>query len=214
MSVSRFNQRISNQPSGGGNKLQGLAPTTNKIVSAIRAINISSWGPPETREKIVCMNQLGGIGTRHGQFSPSADGTSSCTDPYIDYNLSISENFQTGMFEDKLFKAIDQKNVSVSPSGSGVLQGGFKSNTGTNASLHYVHFGGYSDLETSYSPLFEHYDLNYYNVATYKPRCLKSKPVMDIITTNNLHEDKEIISFTIVSITISWIAGDGQNGGD
>ena len=216
MSVSRFNQRISNQPSGGGNKLQGLPPTTNKNVSAIRMINISSWGPRETREKIICMNQLGGVGTRYGQFGPSADGTSSCIDPYIDFNLSISEDFSNSVFENNLFSALEQVNVAVINSGPGMGKiNGFLSASGGNyPTPYYVHFSGPGQVDTSYSALPQFIDPLVLTLSPYKPRSLQSMDVMDMINTNNLHGNREIISFTINSITISWIAGNNKNGGD
>ena len=59
---------ISNLPSGGGNKLQGLPPTTNKPIAALRPINLFAWGSYKSRTHIVCMNQLSGVGKGRSQF--------------------------------------------------------------------------------------------------------------------------------------------------
>ena len=72
----RNNAKISNRPSGGGNKLQGLTSTTDKRSSSIRAIQNRSWG--ENRNIVFCMNQLGGIGRHKSQFNTSADGILDC----------------------------------------------------------------------------------------------------------------------------------------
>ena len=46
---------------GGGNKLQGLPPTTNKSVQyVLRNIQNKAYG--ESRNVVFCMNQIGGIG--------------------------------------------------------------------------------------------------------------------------------------------------------
>ena len=72
----RNTAKISNRPSGGGNKLQGLTSTTDKRSSSIRAIQNRSWG--ENRNIVFCMNQLGGIGRHKSQFNTSADGILDC----------------------------------------------------------------------------------------------------------------------------------------
>ena len=59
----RNNAKISNRPSGGGDKLQGLQSTTNKRASSIRAIQESISGG-ENRNLIFNINQLGGVGNR------------------------------------------------------------------------------------------------------------------------------------------------------
>ena len=74
------NAKISNQPSGGGNKLQGLAPKATHFYMAPytgQQYNTGTYAP--NRFRLVCMNQLGGIGSRYNsQFAPTADGTSTC----------------------------------------------------------------------------------------------------------------------------------------
>ena len=76
MSVNRNNQKISNQSSGGGNKKQGLAPNATNFFKANftgRQYSTDS-GDGKNRFKLVCMNQLGGIGRGRSQFGASADG--------------------------------------------------------------------------------------------------------------------------------------------
>ena len=79
----RNNAKISNQPSGGGNKLQGLAPQAThffKALSTGRQYSTQTYGGLG-RFKIVCMNQLGGVGSRYNsQFAPTADGTNCIID--------------------------------------------------------------------------------------------------------------------------------------
>ena len=63
----RNNAKISNQPSGGGNKKQGLAPQATYF---FKAPFTGSQYQTDTyagngRFKLVCMNQLGGIGSRY-----------------------------------------------------------------------------------------------------------------------------------------------------
>ena len=76
MSVNRNNCKISNRPSGGGNKLQGLAPkATNFFIAPYtgREYSINS-GDGRERFKLININQIGGIGKYRSQFNPSADG--------------------------------------------------------------------------------------------------------------------------------------------
>jgi hypothetical protein len=67
-----------------GNKLQGLAPTTNKSVQfVLRSIQNKSHGEKKTRNTIFCMNQIGGVGAvgagnRSRAFASSADGVKNC----------------------------------------------------------------------------------------------------------------------------------------
>ena len=75
--VGKNNAKISNRPSGGGNKKQGLAPKATFFFKAPftgRQYSTDS-GDGSDRFKLVCMNQLGGIGRGRNQFGPSADGT-------------------------------------------------------------------------------------------------------------------------------------------
>ena len=71
-----------NSNKGGGSKLQGLAPTTNKPVRyALR--NIKRRANGERRNVVFCMNQIGGIGAvgggnRSRMFAPTADGVKDC----------------------------------------------------------------------------------------------------------------------------------------
>ena len=67
-----------------GNKLQGLAPTTNKSVQfVLRSIKNKSQGDTKSRNTIFCMNQIGGVGAvgggnRSRVFASSADGVKNC----------------------------------------------------------------------------------------------------------------------------------------
>ena len=71
---------------GGGNKKQGLAPTTNKPVEFILpAIQNKAYG--ENRNLVFCMNQLGGVGAvgianNSRMFTSNADGAKRCK-PYV-----------------------------------------------------------------------------------------------------------------------------------
>ena len=60
---------------GGGNKKQGLAPTTNKQVEfVIPAIQRRAYATPKQRAKVYYINQLSTIGRRSAMFLPNADG--------------------------------------------------------------------------------------------------------------------------------------------
>ena len=67
---------------GGGNKKQGLAPTTNKAVEfVLPAIQNRAYG--ENRNLVFCMNQLGGVGAagianNSRMFATTADGVKNC----------------------------------------------------------------------------------------------------------------------------------------
>ena len=72
MSLStKNNAKITNRPSGGGSKLQGLPSLKNQSASSINAIKKRGGG--DRRNLIFCINQLGGIGRHNSQFSSSAD---------------------------------------------------------------------------------------------------------------------------------------------
>lgn len=66
-----------NLNTGGGNKKQGLAPKATNFFIAPYTGNQYSVGSGDGRDRfrLVCMNQLGGIGRGRSQFGPSADGT-------------------------------------------------------------------------------------------------------------------------------------------
>ena len=72
--VGRNNAKITNRPSGGGSKLQGLAPVTNKRAFIINVIQIKALGTK--RNVVFCLNQLGGIGREKSQSRTNADGVS------------------------------------------------------------------------------------------------------------------------------------------
>jgi len=74
--VGKNNQKITNRPSGGGDKLQGLTSTTDKPANSIRSIQNKAWGVH--RNYVFCINQLGGIGRHFSQFENRADGVTNC----------------------------------------------------------------------------------------------------------------------------------------
>ena len=84
-----------NLNSGGGDKKQGLAPKATFFFKAPftgRQYSTDS-GDGSNRFKLVCMNQLGGIGRRRSQFGVTADGIN-CSDKQD--NL---EKFRRYLFE-------------------------------------------------------------------------------------------------------------------
>ena len=92
VSISVSNN-ISTVNQGGGNKLQGLAPTTNRPASLWpKGCHSRAWAPPNRRAEIVCMNTLGGIGRGRSQFNPSADGINCPLDCYELYIKSIYQD--------------------------------------------------------------------------------------------------------------------------
>ena len=89
-----------NLNSGGGDKKQGLAPKSTFFFKAPftgRQYSTDS-GDGSNRFKLVCMNQLGGIGRGRSQFGTSADGTNCDKDdinPLIRITQFIIEIQQT-----------------------------------------------------------------------------------------------------------------------
>ena len=72
--ASVYNANV-NGDQGGGNKLQGLASTTNKRVNfVIPAIKRRAYSTKEQRARVFCINQLGGIGRPSKMFATGADG--------------------------------------------------------------------------------------------------------------------------------------------
>ena len=89
--------KITNLPSGGGNKLQGIPPTIAYRNELLRHILREAYNPPLPRTIITCLNQIGGIGRNRSQFLPTADGTNSCkcitTNVYTFSNNLIPDPF-------------------------------------------------------------------------------------------------------------------------
>ena len=89
----RYNASITNRNSGGGNKKQGLAPQATHF---FKAPFTGSQYQTDTyaglgRFRLVCMNQLGGIGSRYNsQFAPTADGTQCPEDFTLQYIAEIN----------------------------------------------------------------------------------------------------------------------------
>ena len=71
------NSKIYNRPSGGGNKLQGLAPkaTSFFLAPSTGRQYSTETGDGKNRHKEFCINQIGGIGRGRSQFRSNADGT-------------------------------------------------------------------------------------------------------------------------------------------
>ena len=57
-----------NGPEGGGNALQGLPPICNMRSALVPYVRTRSDG--SDRNLIFCVNQLGGVGAKRGQFGP------------------------------------------------------------------------------------------------------------------------------------------------
>lgn len=82
----RNNSKISNRPSGGGSKLQGLAPSATNffIASSSGSQYVTQVGGANRNDTNFCINQLGGIGRERSQFSPSANGVNCiCNNIYL-----------------------------------------------------------------------------------------------------------------------------------
>ena len=85
-----------NVNTGGGNKKQGLASTTNKCSFINNMIQGGSWG--QNRDLQVCMNQLaGGVGRTGGQFRSNAGGRQ-CEEECILNLIQISRQLQSNVF--------------------------------------------------------------------------------------------------------------------
>ena len=83
-----------NGNTGGGNKKQGLATTTNTGVSfASNAIKNKAYG--ENRDFIFCVNQLGGIGGKSKMFATTADGVKDCVEGPDCPVLEVKEAYMT-----------------------------------------------------------------------------------------------------------------------
>ena len=101
--IGRNNAKITNRPSGGGSKLQGLTSTTNKKTDTIRAIKERAWG--ENRNIVFCMNQLGGVGRHKSQFHTPADGLNCKEGEEEDYTqlyISQIQNFLNNAINNKI----------------------------------------------------------------------------------------------------------------
>lgn len=87
---------ISNIPQGGGNKLQGLPPSTSIPSNLNKPFILSrTYNTPIKRTQIVCMNTLSGVGKGRSQFNSSADGinciTLDCCEKYINSIYKIPD---------------------------------------------------------------------------------------------------------------------------
>ena len=71
---------ITNRPTGGGNKKEGLAPSVGKGNLSIWNGLGRAYGTPEDRNKLFCINQLGSINPRVYQTRAPSDGVRPCPD--------------------------------------------------------------------------------------------------------------------------------------
>ena len=71
---------ITNRPTGGGNKKEGLAPSVGKGNLSIWNGMGRAYGTPEDRNKLFCINQLGSINPRVYQTRAPSDGVRPCPD--------------------------------------------------------------------------------------------------------------------------------------
>ena len=74
--VGRNNSKIITRNQGGGNKKQGLAPlATQFFISQANNVQYrTESGDGRSRDLVICVNQLGGVGKGRSQFRPNADG--------------------------------------------------------------------------------------------------------------------------------------------
>lgn len=102
--ASVYNANV-NGEQGGGNKLQGLASTTNKRVNfVLPAIKRRATATIEQRSRVFCINQLGGIGAPSKMFATGADGVN---------KLACLKNSFHGVLN-ALYKLILQRNMDSS----------------------------------------------------------------------------------------------------
>ena len=74
--AGRNNGKIITRNQGGGNKLQGLAPTSTSfsIPKNTGSSYYTETGDGRNRNLVICVNQLGGVGRGRSQFRGNADG--------------------------------------------------------------------------------------------------------------------------------------------
>ena len=104
--ASIYNANV-NGEQGGGNKKQGLAPTTNKRVSfVLRAIKRRADSDSDQRRMVYCINQLGGVGRPSKMFATTADGVSaSCK------SKAECHNFVLKTYRKLLYRAADEQGL-------------------------------------------------------------------------------------------------------
>ena len=69
---------ITNRPTGGGSKKEGLAPSVGTGNLSIWKGMGRSYGTPEDRNKLFCINQLGSVNPRVYQTRAPSDGVRPC----------------------------------------------------------------------------------------------------------------------------------------
>lgn len=73
--ISKFrSSKITNQNTGGGNKLSGLPPSIGGNAFIREAWKQRAIVPYDKRNVVFCINQLGGIGNKSSMFNSNADG--------------------------------------------------------------------------------------------------------------------------------------------
>ena len=104
--ASIYNANV-NGDQGGGNKKQGLAPTTNKRVNfVLRAIKRKADSTSDQRRMVYCINQLGGVGRPSKMFATTADGVSaSCK------SKAECHNFVLKTYRKLLYRAADEQGL-------------------------------------------------------------------------------------------------------
>tara|TARA_Y100000591_G_scaffold149896_1_gene128817 strand:+ start:646 stop:2145 length:1500 start_codon:yes stop_codon:yes gene_type:complete len=206
---------ITNMPLAGGNKLQGLPPSIDIPSNLNRPCCLNkAWNPPEERTKIVCINQLGGIGKLRSQFVPTADGINGCPDLFDSYNFTLFDNFANSKINNLLISQL--VNADASGSGTGIGTNGFKSSTSSAdpfSSNSYIAFELNGEIETQFNPIMESIDIEYFNMSSYNPRSINSNSIRFMVANHNVN-NRKLHDITINSITISYISGTGSNGGD
>lgn len=94
-----------------GNKLQGIAPTTNKSSHLITRIQTKAYG--NNRNYLFCVNQLsGGVGRNNGQFTPASDGVNDCKEG--DYTPSKIESANREAFNTLIARFINRLYIGTS----------------------------------------------------------------------------------------------------
>jgi len=104
--ASVYNANV-NGEQGGGNKKQGLAPTTNKRVEfVLRSIKRRADSDKDNRRKVFCINQLGGVGRPSKMFATTADGVSSSC-----HAKAECHNFVLKAYRKYLNRSVDEQGL-------------------------------------------------------------------------------------------------------
>lgn len=111
--AGRNNSKIITRNQGGGNKKQGLAPlATQFFISQANNVQYrTESGDGRSRDLVVCVNQLGGIGKGRSQFRANADGKrgAGCED---DLTLQYITEIQTYL-QGEITRLISRLNSNI-----------------------------------------------------------------------------------------------------